>query len=230
MLSQHQEPLLFTLGANPNVAREVSLLLNLNLAPNKVTHFADGETFAKPLCNVTGQDCIIIHSTFNPVSARLMDLLVFVDALKNANAKSITAVIPYFGYARQDRIIDPGDPISGLLVAKILATAGVNEIVVVDFHSLKLLAQFPEDHVNLTASPIFAQRFLHDLDEARIPTQFRLRRLARSRRLGLAPKTFAGNFEGSCFAYAIKNRPQPNKAVIEKVDGDYQGKALLDHR
>jgi ribose-phosphate pyrophosphokinase len=226
MLSQHQEPLLFTLGANPNVAREVSLLLNLNLAPNKVTHFADGETFAKPLCNVTGQDCIIIHSTFNPVSARLMDLLVFVDALKNANAKSITAVIPYFGYARQDRIIDPGDPISGLLVAKILATAGVNEIVVVDFHSLKLLAQFPEDHVNLTASPIFAQRFLHDLDEERIPTSSVCVVSPDHGGLGRA-QNFAGNFEGSCFAYAIKNRPQPNKAVIEKVDGDYQGKLCL---
>ena len=85
MERESQAPLLFTLGANPNVSHEVSILLNLPLSPNKITHFADGETFAKPLCPVNGHPCIIIHSTFNPVSARLMDLLVFVDALKNAH-------------------------------------------------------------------------------------------------------------------------------------------------
>jgi ribose-phosphate pyrophosphokinase len=226
MREQHLEPLLFTLGANPSVSHEVSLLLNLPLSPNKVTHFADGETFAKPLCSVADRDCLIIHSTYNPVSARLMDLLVFVDALKHANAKSITAVIPYFGYARQDRIIDPGDPISGLLVANILATAGVNEIVVVDFHSMKLLDQFPEAHVNLTAASIFAQRFLHDLDEANIPSNSVC--IVSPDHGGLSrAETFAKNFEGSSFAYAIKNRPQPNKAVIEKVEGDYQGRLCL---
>jgi ribose-phosphate pyrophosphokinase len=226
MERQSQEPLLFTLGANPNVSREVSLLLNLPLAPNKVTHFADGETFAKPLCPVAGRDCVIIHSTFNPVSARLMDLLVFVDALKNAEAKSITAVIPYFGYARQDRIIDPGDPISGLLVAKILQTAGVDEVVVMDFHSMKLLDKFPEAHVNLSAQGLFAHQFLQDLNAAKVPGSSVC--VVSPDHGGLArAQAFAANFEGSCFAYAIKNRPQPNKAVIEGVEGNYKGKLCL---
>ena len=226
MEQESQAPLLFTLGANPTVSHEVSTLLNLPLAPNKVTHFADGETFAKPLCPVTNRHCIIIHSTFNPVSARLMDLLVFVDALKNADAASITAIIPYFGYARQDRIIEEGDPISGLLVGKILQTAGVDRIVVMDFHSMKLLDRFPEEHINLSAAPIFAHRFLEDLDEAKImannvcvvsPDHGGLTRA----------QNFAANFEGAGFAYAIKNRPQPNRAVIEGIEGDFKGKLCL---
>lgn len=221
-----QAPLLFTLGANPNVSHEVSILLNLAIAPNKVTHFADGETFAKPLCSVKDRDCVIIHSTFNPVSARLMDLLVFVDALKNAQAASITAIIPYFGYARQDRIIEEGDPISGLLVGKILQTAGVNRIVVMDFHSLRLLGLFPEEHINLTAAPIFGHRFLQDLDEAGISTKNVC--VVSPDHGGLArAQNFAASFEGASFAYAIKNRPQPNKAVIEGVEGDFKGRLCL---
>jgi ribose-phosphate pyrophosphokinase len=226
MSSEHQEPLLFTLGANPSVSHEVSLLLNLPLSPDKVTHFADGETFAKPLISVTGRDCIIIHSTFNPVSARLFDLMVFVDALKNDHAASITAVMPYFGYARQDRIIEEGDPISGLLVAKMLQTAGVDEIVVMDFHSLKLLAQFPEAHVNLTAASLFAQQFRQDLEAAKILPNNVCVVSPDHGGLGRAQE-FASAFEGSCFAYAKKNRPQPNKAVIEGVEGDFKGKFCL---
>jgi ribose-phosphate pyrophosphokinase len=226
MERESQAPLLFTLGANPNVSHEVSILLNVPLAPNKVTHFADGETFAKPMCSVTNRHCVIIHSTFNPVSARLMDLLVFVDALKNAHAASITAIIPYFGYARQDRIIEEGDPISGLLVGKILQTAGVDRIVVVDFHSMKLLDQFPEEHINLTAAPIFAHRFTEDLAEAKILTNNVC--VVSPDHGGLSrAQNFAANFEGAGFAYAIKNRPQPNKAVIEGIEGDFKGKLCL---
>src|SRR5574344_228110 len=124
-------PLIFTLGSNPGLAKRVAGLLNLPLSPNIVTHFADGETFAKPQCDVTGRNVFIIHSTFSPVSSRLMDLLVFLDALHNAHVAHVSAIVPYFGYARQDRIIDPGDPITGLLVAKLLQTAGVDEIVTV---------------------------------------------------------------------------------------------------
>lgn len=219
-------PLIFTLGSNPGLAKRVAGLLNLPLSPNIVTHFADGETFAKPQCDVTGRNVFIIHSTFSPVSSRLMDLLVFLDALHNAHVAHVSAIVPYFGYARQDRIIDPGDPITGLLVAKLLQTAGVDEIVTVDFHSLKLLEQFPLPHTNLTAAPLFAKRLLEEAAIENIPT---------SKVCVVSPdhgglkraEEFAKNFPGASFAYAEKHRPQPNQAQVAAIYGEIRDKHCI---
>jgi ribose-phosphate pyrophosphokinase len=226
MNSDRATHLLFTLGANPNLSKQLSSLLGIPLSPDKVTHFADGETFAKPLVDVKGQECYIIHSTYRPVSERLMDLLVFVDALHNAGAKKIVAIIPYFGYARQDRIIDPGDPISGLLVAKMLKSAGVDMIVTVDFHSLRLLSEFPLPHTNLTFTPYFAQRILDELKESKIKTSDIC--IVSPDRGGLKrAEEFAKHFDGSTFAFAEKHRPQPNKACVEAIEGDVNGKLCV---
>jgi ribose-phosphate pyrophosphokinase len=215
-------PLLFTLGANPSLSHDVAKILDLPLSPVKVSHFADGEVFAKPLCEVQDRDCFILHSTFSPVSERLMDLLVFVDALKNASAGHITVLIPYFGYARQDRIIDPGDPISGLLVGKMLKTAGVDEIVTMDFHSLKLLEQFPLPHTNLSATALFAKR---------IGEEIKAENIAVSSICVVSPdcggfkraQEFAGYLSCETFACAKKSRPEPNKAQIESIQGEVAG-------
>jgi ribose-phosphate pyrophosphokinase len=161
--------LLFSLRSSPRLTQEVVESLGIELAPCQISHFSDGESFAKPLCDVAGKHCFILHSTFAPVSTRLVDLLIFVDALKRAGASKITAIMPYYGYARQDRIVNPGDPISGLLTANMLKCAGLDEVVTMDFHSPKLLAQFPLEVTPLSSLPLLAQRLQNDLKEAQTP-------------------------------------------------------------
>jgi ribose-phosphate pyrophosphokinase len=221
-----QTPLLFTLGSNPDLSKKVSAFLGWPLAPVKVSHFADGEAFAKPLTNVKGRDCFILQSTFRPVSERLMDLLVFTDALKNGQAHHITAIIPYFGYSRQDRIIEEGDPVSGLLVSKLLQGAGIDDFVTVDFHSLSLLSQFPMPHVNLSAAKLFADGFGQELAKRNIP--FSDVAIVSPDKGGLRrTQEFSSYFPGSTLAYADKRRPAPNQALVESIKGDVQGKLCL---
>ncbi|MCI2110775.1 MAG: ribose-phosphate pyrophosphokinase [Bacilli bacterium] len=226
MESERTHPLLFTLGSNPSLARGTSILAGLPLSKAYAGHYADGESFDKPLDDVAGRDCYLIHSTSRPVNERLMDLLVFVDALVRANARSITAIVPYFGYARQDRIVEPGDPVSGLLVGKMLRAAGLTRLVTVDFHSLKLLDEFPLPHVNLTAEGLFAKRFASLLKEEGVtegdvaivgPDKGSLPRISQ----------FAQNFKGSAIAFADKSRPRPNQAVVHGIHGDVAGKTCL---
>jgi ribose-phosphate pyrophosphokinase len=221
-----QTPLLFTLGSNPDLSKKVSALLALPLAPVKVSHFADGEVFAKPLLSVKDRDCFILHSTFRPVSERLMELLVFTDALKNGGARHITAIMPYFGYSRQDRILEEGDPVTGLLVSKMLQGAGIDDFVTVDFHSLRLLDQFPMPHANLSAAPLFAERFGQELRKRNIP--FSDVAIVSPDKGGLKrTQEFSSYFPGSSLAYADKKRPYPNKALVEAIEGDVKGKLCL---
>jgi ribose-phosphate pyrophosphokinase len=218
--------LLFSLRSSPRLAQEVVSLSGLELAPAQVSHFSDGESFAKPLCEVKGKHCFILHSTFAPVSTRLVDLLIFIDALKRAGASKITAIMPYFGYARQDRIVNPGDPISGLLAADMLKCAGLDEIVTMDFHSPKLLAQFPLEVTPLSSLPLLAKRLQADLVDAHIPNSDIT--VVSPDHGGIARATsFASFFPGSSFAYAEKSRPQPNKAEVHAIVGDVKGKLCL---
>jgi len=219
-------PLLFTLGSNPVLSQEVSSLLKIPLSPSKVAHFADGEVFAKPLCPVEGCDCYVIHSTFSPVSERIFDLLVFVDALKNAKAAHIRVLIPYFGYARQDRIIDPGDPISGLLVAKLMQSAGIDEIVTLDFHSMKLLDQFPLPHKNLSATPLFAKRIAQTAKQEGVSAKSICVVSPDCGGVKRA-KEFASHLGVNDTAWAKKCRPTPNHAVVQSIEGDIQGKLCI---
>jgi ribose-phosphate pyrophosphokinase len=221
-----QIPLLFTLGSNPSLSKKVSALLDLPLSPTRIFHFDDGEVFAKPLCSVNGRDCLILHSTFRPVSERLMDLFVFIDALKNAKANHITVIMPYYGYSRQDRIVEEGDPITGLLVAKMLKAAGVDEFVTVDFHSLSLLSRFPFPHTNLSAIQLFAKRFGEELSQRQIP--FSEVTVVSPDKGGLRrAQIFSSYFAGSAFAYADKTRPSPNKAVVEAINGGVAGRLCI---
>ncbi len=226
MDNRKQTPLLFTLGSNPDLSKKVSALLDLPLTPVKISHFADGEVFAKPLVSVKGRDCLVLHSTYRPVSERLMDLLVFIDALKNDEARHITAIMPYFGYSRQDRILEEGDPITGLLVSKMLQGAGVDDFVTVDFHSLRLLEQFPMPHANLSAIPLFAERFKQELLKRKI--SFSDVTVVSPDRGGLKrAQEFSSYFPTSTFAYADKKRPCPNKAFVESIAGNVKGKLCL---
>ncbi len=145
--------------SNPALAKEVCDFLGLPLGQTFLTQFSDGEIYVQILENVRGGDVFDIQSTCDPVSHNLMQLLLIIDALKRASARRITVVVPYFGYARQDRKDKPRVPISSKLVADILTTAGANRALVVDLHAPQIQGFFniPVDH--LFASPVLVDHF-----------------------------------------------------------------------
>jgi len=144
-------------SSNPILAEEIAQHLHVSLTKVKLSSFSDGETYVKIEENMRGADAFIIQSTCFPVNENLMQLLIMIDALRRASADRITAVIPYFGYARQDRKATSREPITAKLVANLLVAAGANRIVTVDLHADQIQGFFdiPLDH--LTALPIIAE-------------------------------------------------------------------------
>ena len=150
---------IYSLSANKELAKEVAKILGVEVSPCNVNHFADGEVLCEPIETVREKDVYIIQSTCNPVTENLMEILVFVDALKRASAKKINVVIPYFGYARQDRKAKPRQPITSKLVANLLYTAGVHRVITVELHAAQIQGFFDCLVDELTAIPLLAQHF-----------------------------------------------------------------------
>ncbi|MDD9940734.1 MAG: ribose-phosphate pyrophosphokinase [Myxococcales bacterium] len=140
---------IFTGTANPSLGESIARYLDLPIGKAEITRFSDGEIFARIQENVRGVDVYVVQPTCAPVNDNLMELLVMVDALKRASAQSITAVMPYYGYARQDRKVAPRTPITAKLVADLVTSAGVSRVVSVDLHAGQIQGFFdcPFDHL-----------------------------------------------------------------------------------
>src|SRR5213082_3551033 len=205
--------------ANEALCDEVCAFLGLTRGQAQITRFSDGEAYIQIQENVRGADVFLMQPTCHPVDMHLMELLLMIDALKRASARRITAVIPYFGYARQDRKDRPRVPISSKLVADLLTTAGADRALIVDLHAPQLQGFFniPVDH--LFASPVLVDYY---------------------KRLGLPHLTVvspdAGGVERARFfakkvdaALAIvdKRRTDMNVAEVMHVIGDVRGRTCL---
>jgi len=144
----------FSGNANPELSAEVCKHLNLQLGTSHLTRFSDGESYFQILENVRGVDVFVIQPTCSPVNTNLMELLIMVDAFRRSSAGRITAVIPYYGYARQDRKDKPRVPITARLVADLITRAGVDRVLAMDLHANQIVGFFriPVDH--LYASPV----------------------------------------------------------------------------
>src|SRR6266849_3779014 len=149
----------FTGNANPALAAEICYELGCQLAAVNVKQFSDGEVHLQIQENVRGADVFVVQPTCTPVDRHLMELLLMMDALKRASAERITAVLPYYGYARQDRKDRPRMPISARLVASLLASAGANRILALDLHAAQIQGFFdvPVDH--LFGMPVMIDHF-----------------------------------------------------------------------
>ena len=123
--------------ANSKLAQEISQKLGIEISETNIGHFSDGEIQVKIIDNVRGADCYIIQPTCTPVNENIMQLLIVADALKRASAKRITAVIPYYGYARQDRKAEPRVPITSKLIANLITASGINRILTMDLTQLR---------------------------------------------------------------------------------------------
>ena len=161
-MPQIQEPKLIAGNANPALAKAIARRMTMhrgvpvNLIDTRVERFNDGEIFVEVFENVRGEDMFIIQPTSNPANDNLMELLIMADALRRSSASRITAVIPYFGYARQDRRTKARTPISAKLVANMIVEAGIERVLTMDLHAAQIQGFFDIPVDNLYASPIFA--------------------------------------------------------------------------
>ena len=149
--------IIFTGTSNPDLAQNICNYIGIPLGKGFVTHFPDGETIIKIEDDVRGKDCFIIQSTSTPVNDNIMELLIYVDCLRRASANSITVVVPYYGYARQDRKTEGRTPITAKMVADLMIEVGVNRILTIDLHSHQIEGFFsiPVDH--LKSFPVFVK-------------------------------------------------------------------------
>jgi ribose-phosphate pyrophosphokinase len=147
----------FTGNANPDLARRIADYLGVALGEMEISRFPDGETFVKVKENIRGRDVFVIQSTCQPPNENLMELLIMIDAMRRASAARITAVLPFYGYARQDRKDQPRVPISAKLVANLLVAAGANRLLTIDLHAQQIQGFFdiPVDH--LYAAPVIVK-------------------------------------------------------------------------
>jgi ribose-phosphate pyrophosphokinase len=209
---------LFAGRANATLAEEIADYLGTDLGDCEITQFSDGELFAKYNENVRGVDLFIVQSTFPPAE-NLMELLILIDAALRASALRITAVLPYFGYARQDRKDQPRVPITAKLVANMIASAGADRILTMDLHAGQIQGFFdiPVDH--LFASPVLIDYFKNlDVQDATIVApDIGSVRMARA---------FAKRLKAP-FALIDKRRPKPNVSEVMNVIGDVEGRNAI---
>ena len=159
---------IFTGNSSPALAREIAEHLGVKLGQVEVGRFPDGEVMVEVRENVRGGDCFVIQSTCTPPNENLMELLLLMDALRRASAGRITAVVPYFGYARQDRKVAPRVPISAKLVADLITTSGASRVLTVDLHAGQIQGFFNIPVDNLYAMPVLVQYLRKRVDGQRL--------------------------------------------------------------
>ena len=159
MIAHGKDIKIFSGNSNPKLAMDICKALNTQLGNAEVGTFSDGEKSVSIYETVRGSDVFVVQSTCSPVNDSLMELLIMIDAMKRASAGRITAVIPYFGYARQDRKTKPRDPISAKLVANLITRAGADRVLTMDLHANQIQGFFDIPVDNLLGSPIFVDHF-----------------------------------------------------------------------
>jgi len=215
----HDRLQLFTGNANPELAQEIGQALGMDLGRAMIRQFADGEIYLQIQENVRGADVFIIQPTCTPVDRHLMELLLMIDALKRASAERITAVLPYYGYARQDRKDKPRVPISARLIAALLETAGATRCLTLDLHAAQIQGFFdiPVDH--LFATPVLIEYFkslgIEDLTVVSPDAGGVERARAFAKRLN------------SPLAIIDKRREEANVAEVMNVVGEVDGRNCL---
>ena len=214
-----KDALIFSLTANKQLASDIAHILGTEVSPVNVSHFADGETLCEPINSVRDKNCYIIQSTCGPVNENLFEILIFVDAIKRSSAKTINVVIPYYGYARQDRKSKPRQPITSRLVADLLKTAGVDRVICVDLHASQIQGFFDCLVDEITAIPLLASHFRHKANENWIVVSPDHGGVNRARKVAERLNT--------PLAIIDKRRSKPNEAEVMNIVGDVAGKHCL---
>lgn len=211
----------FAGSSNPVLAQKICDYLQRPLSRAKIDRFSDGEIHVVVEENVRGTDCFIVQSTCPPANDHLMEMLIVCDALKRASAASIVAVMPYYGYARQDRKVAPRTPITARLVADLLETAGATRVVSMELHAGQIQGFFNIPTDNLYASPVF----LEDLRQ-RYPNPEEIVFVSPDAGGVERARAFSKRLN-STLAIIDKRRPRPNASEVMNLIGDVSGKTAI---
>ena len=207
-------------NSNLPLSSDVGKYLKIDLAKASIRRFADEEVYVEIKENIRGEDVFVIESTSYPANDNLMELLVIIDALKRASAKRITAVLPYFGYARQDRKPGPRTPISAKLVANLISTAGADRVLTVDLHAEQIQGFFDIPTDNLFAGPVFSRDIKDQFDLSNL--------VAVSPDIGgvVRARAIASKF-GASIAIVDKRRPKAGESEVMNIIGDVNKKDCI---
>lgn len=215
------DTVIFALTSSVDLAKKVCKDLDVPLGRIKVEHFADGEILVTPQESVRGRSVFIVQSTCNPVTERLMEVLVCIDACKRASAREINVIMPYYGYARQDRTTKPRQPITAKLVADLIQKAGAHRVVVFDLHAAQIQGFFNIPIDDITAVPMIGQYF-HQKFRGRddlVVVSPDHGGVTRARRLA--------DILDASIAIIDKRRPKPNMVEAQNVIGNVDGKTCI---
>lgn len=221
-----KDALIFSLTTSKELAKKISEKSKIPMGESEVTRFADGEIMTRCLSNVKGKTCYIVQSTISPVSDSLFEIFIFVDSLKNAGAKEIVLITPYYGYSRQDRVAQKGEPITAKIVANLLQTSGISQLISVDLHTQQIQGFFSIPVLNLETSELFGEYFVKRFNELGIKHEDVV---------VVSPDHGSANrgrdvcsiFNNASLAVIDKRRPAPNKSEVTNVVGDTKGKVCL---
>jgi len=210
---------IFSGNAHPALAEEICAHLDCPLGRSRVTQFSDGETYAVIGENVRGVDAYVLQPTCAPANDRVMELLIMVDSLRRASTRSITAVIPYYGYARQDRKVAPRTPITAKLIAELLEASGVDRVVAVDLHAGQIQGFFniPVDH--LFAMPALLDSHLREHYTGAVVVSPDAGGVERAR-------AYSKRLKGT-LAIVDKRRQKANESEVMNIIGDVEGKKCI---
>ncbi len=211
--------ILFSGNANPKLAQEIAEYLGVPMGVADISQFSDGEVYVQLNENVRGADVFVVQPTSPPVDHHLMELLIMIDSLRRASAHRITAVIPYFGYARQDRKVQPRGPISAKLVADLIAVSGANRVLTMDLHAGQIQGFFniPVDH--LYAAPVLLRYFQEQECHEAVVVAPDAGGVERAR-------AFAKRL-GTSLAFIDKRREGPNDTKVMHIVGDVKDRDVI---
>ncbi len=209
---------IFSLNSNKELAAEIAEQIGMPLGKSSVTHFSDGEIQINIEESIRGCDVFIVQSTSQPVNENLMELLIMIDAVKRASARTVNVVMPYYGYARQDRKARSREPITAKLVANLLETAGATRVIVLDLHAPQIQGFFDILIDHLVAVPLLSDHFLNDANidlENAIIVSPDHGGVTRARKMADRLK--------APIAIIDKRRPRPNVAEVMNIVGNVEG-------
>ena len=222
MIAHGKDIKIFSGNSNQPLAEAICKDIGVSMGNAEVGAFSDGENFVSIYETVRGSDVFVVQSTCSPVNDNLMELLIMIDALKRASAGRITAVIPYFGYARQDRKTKPRDPISAKLVANLITRAGADRVLTMDLHANQIQGFFDIPVDNLLGSPVFVEHFRNKFaanhDNAMVVSPD-VGSVARAR-------AFAQKLDMP-LAIVDKRRQKANSSEVMNIIGDVRGKKVI---
>ena len=207
-------------NSNKPLSKQISKYLKTKLVNSSIKKFSDGEIYIEINENIRGNSVFVIQSTSNPANDNLMELLLIIDALRRSSAKTVTAVIPYFGYARQDRKVAPRTSISAKVVANLLTNAGANRVVTVDLHAGQIQGFFDMPVDNLFTTPLFSKFIKKKISSKNlICVSPDMGGVARTRALATRLK--------ADLAIIDKRRPAPGKSEVMNIIGDVKNKTCI---